>query len=164
MATVRELEYLPTGEWTEAGRPILRPALDVKLLDRDGQIVAKARALIDSGADFVTFPTEWAELLGIDLRTECAPVSATVADGRLSNRYAYTDGFEVEMAGERALLPVVLFCQDMPIPLLGRRGFFDRFLVLMDQPNLRIFLERSTSSQGEDPDDDAETDQALALD
>jgi hypothetical protein len=164
-AMVQEFKYLPTGEWTEASRPILRPALDVKLFDKAGRTVANARALIDSGADFVTFSTDWAELLGIDVRTDCAPLTATVADGRLSMRYAYTEGLEVEFAGERVFLPVVLFCQDMPVPLLGRRGFFDRFLVLIDQPNLRFFLEPSTVVEDDDdPGDGAEPDTALALD
>lgn len=164
-ASVLELPYLSTGEWTETSRPILRPALDIKLFDAEGAVLANARALIDSGADFVTFSTEWAELLGIDLHIDCTPLVATVADGRFSRRYAYTEGLCVELAGERVHLPVVLFCQDMPVPLLGRRGFFDRFLVLIDQPNLRFFLERSPRhGSDEDPDDDEQSDPALALD
>jgi hypothetical protein len=124
-----------------------------------------ARALIDSGADFVTFSTDWAELLGIDIGGDCAPVTAAVADGRPSIHYAYTEGLEVELAGERVLLPVVMFCQDMPMPLLGRRGFFDRYLVLIDQPNLRFFLQHSTVVEDdEDPGDGAEPNTALALD
>jgi hypothetical protein len=160
------LPYLLTGEWTETSRPILRPALGIELFDGRGRVVANARGLIDSGADFVTFSTDWAELIGIDVLVDCDPATATVADGRVSKRYVYTEGLEVELAGERMLLPVVMFCQDMPIPLLGRRGFFDQFLVLIDQPNLRFFLERSPDTDGddEDSDDEEESDPALVLD
>lgn len=160
--TVRELKYLPTGEWTEASRPILRPALDVKLFDNSGRTVANARALIDSGADFVTFSTDWAELLGVDIHADCSPATATVADGHVSKRYVYTDGLEVELAGERMLLPVVMFCESLPIALLGRRGFFERFLVLLDQSNLRFFLERLPDA--DENDDDAGQGPVLALD
>jgi hypothetical protein len=144
----------------------MRPALGIELFDGSGQVVANARGLIDSGADFVTFSTDWAELLGIDVQVDCSPAIATVADGRVSKRYVYTEGLEVGLAGERIFLPVVMFCQEMPIPLLGRRGFFDRFLVLIDQPNLRFFLERSpdAGTGGGDSDDDAEPDAALVLD
>lgn len=158
-----ELPYLPTGEWTEVSHPLLRPALGVTLFDANGAVVARARALIDSGADFITFPTEWAELLGIDLDIDCVREVATVADGRTSARYAYTAGLRVELAGERLLLPVVMFCAGMPIPLLGRRGFFDEFLVLIDQPNLRFFLQRSPEPSGEDSDGGAEPGLTLAL-
>lgn len=148
----------------------MRPALGIELFDDRGQVVANARGLIDSGADFVTFSTDWAELLGIDVQVDCSPAVATVADGRVSRRYVYTEGLEVGLAGERIFLPVVMFCQDMPIPLLGRHGFFDRFLVLIDQPNLRFFLQRSPEAEaeaeadGRDSDDDAEPDAALILD
>ena len=159
-----ELPYLPTGEWTERSRPLLRPALGITLFNANGAVIAKARALIDSGADFITFPTEWAELLGIDLDIDCLREVATVADGRTSARYAYTAGLRVELAGERLLLPVVMFCAGMPIPLLGRRGFFDEFLVLIDQTNLRFFLQRSPEpSGGEDSDGSAEPGLTLAL-
>jgi len=57
--------------------------------------------LVDSGADYITFSTDWAERLGIDIHTDCAVAMASVADGRISKRYVYTDGLEIEVAGER---------------------------------------------------------------
>jgi hypothetical protein len=112
------------------------------LLDRAGEVVATTRALVDSGADYITFSTDWAERLGIDIHTDCAVAMASVADGRISKRYVYTDGLEIEVAGERMLLPVVMFCENLPIALLGRHDFFVRYVVLVDQVNHRFFLER----------------------
>jgi hypothetical protein len=51
------------------------------------------------------------------------------------------------------LLPVVMFCQNLPIGLLGRRDFFERYLVLFDHRNHDFFLERRL-----DPDEDGADD------
>ncbi len=161
--TVQERPYLFTGKRTPTSHALLRPAIGIKLLDRAGDVLVSARALIDSGADHITFSTDWAELLGIDIYVDCEPAIASVADGRLSRRYVYTDGLEVEVADERILLPVVMFCENLPIALLGRHEFFDRYLVLVDQPNHRFFLERLPRPE-EDEDDDPEPDLALVLD
>jgi hypothetical protein len=165
--TIQERPYLFTGKRTPTSRAVLRPAIGVKLLDRAGDVLTTARALVDSGADYVTFSTDWAKLLGIDIHVDCEPAHASVADGRISKRYVYTEGLDVELAGERILLPVVMFCENLPIALLGRHDFFERYLVLVDQPNHRFFLERLfdvDQSDYDDPDDDAERDRALALD
>jgi hypothetical protein len=142
---VVEFKYEPTGDAAN-GRPIARPALPVRLLDAAGGRVAQAYALIDSGADSTTFSAEWAALLGISLEDHCEPVRALAAveggdEGKFFY-YAYTDGLTVEVAGEELFLPVVLFCKGLPFAVLGRRDFFDRYLVTFDQRNLRFFLER----------------------
>jgi hypothetical protein len=165
--TIQERPYLFTGKRSSVSRAILRPAIGIKLLDRTGDVLTTARALVDSGADYVTFSTDWAKLLGIDIHVDCEPALASVADGRISKRYAYTEGLDVEVAGERILLPVVMFCENLPIALLGRHDFFERYLVLVDQPNHRFFLERLADIEDEDdddPDDDAERDTTLVLD
>lgn len=162
--TIQERPYLLTGKRTPTSRAILRPAIGIKLLDRAGDVLATARAMVDSGADYVTFSTDWARRLGIDIHVDCEPALASVADGRTSKRYVYTEGLEVEVAGERILLPVVMFCENLPIALLGRHDFFERYLVLVDQPNHRFFLERLPDIDDDDPDDDVELDPALVLD
>jgi hypothetical protein len=165
---IQEHPYLFTGRRTPTSRALLRPAISIKLIDRSGDILAGARALIDSGADYITFSTDWAKLLGIDIHIDCAPATASVADGRVSKRYVYTDGLEIEVADERLLLPVVMFCEDLPIALLGRHDFFERYLVLLDQPNLRFFLERLPDTDDSDDEDDSGEDvergSTLALD
>jgi hypothetical protein len=165
---IQEHPYLFTGKRTPTSRALLRPAIGIKLIDRAGDVLAGARALIDSGADYITFSTDWAKLLGIDIHVDCAPATASVADGRVSKRYVYTDGLEVEVADERLLLPVVMFCEGLPIALLGRHDFFERYLVLLDQPNHRFFLERlpdpADSDDGDDPGGDVHLGSTLVLD
>lgn len=126
--------------------------------------MAVAHALVDSGADYTTLSDEWAALLGIDLHRDCEEAEASVADGRPSTRYVYTEGLEIEVVGEKMFLPVAMFCKGLPITLLGRRDFFHRYLVLLDQRNHRFFLERLIDpEEDDDPDDDAELDSAFAL-
>ncbi len=92
-------------------------------------------------------------------------MEVAVADGRPSTRYCYTEGLTIEVAGESMFLPVVMFCEGLPIALLGRKDFFDRYLVLFDHRKLRFFLERlpDPETEDDDPDDDPEIDRALAL-
>lgn len=143
---------------TPSGRGLTRPALPVTLLDGQGDHLAVAHARVDSGADFTTLSGEWANLLGIDLERDCERKKVSVADERPSIRYVYLDGLEIEVLGERMFLPVVMFCQGLPIALLGRRDFFRRYLVLIDQRHSRFFLERLPNL---DEDDDDELDEAL---
>jgi hypothetical protein len=162
--TVSEFRYIATGDVASSdSRPILRPALPVGLLQEDGRRVAIADALVDSGADHTTLSAEWAKLLGIDLYGDCTEMEVGVADDRPSVRYCYTDGLTIDVAGEPMFLPVVMFCEGLPITLLGRRDFFDRYLVLVDHRNLRFFLERLLDHQ-EDEDDDPELKRELVFD
>jgi len=111
-----------------------------------------ARALIDSGADFTTFSHEWAELLAIDLGRDCEPIEVGVADGKTSTRHVFTKGLQIEVVGEKMMLPVAMFCEDLPMALLGRRDFFGRYLVLLDQRHFEFFLERRSDPSEIDSD------------
>jgi hypothetical protein len=124
----------------------------VTLLGGHGGEMTTARALVDSGADFTTFSHEWAELLGIDLERDCEERSVGVADGRPSKRFVYTKGLWVEVVGEKLFLAVAMFCKNLPVALLGRKDFFERYVVLLDQRNHRFFLERQAELTGEDRD------------
>jgi hypothetical protein len=117
-----------------------------------------ARALIDSGADYTTFSDEWAKLLGIDLDRDCDQIEVGVADAKPSTRHVFTKGLQIEVVGEKMLLPVTMFCQNLPIGLLGRRDFFERYLVLFDHRNHDFFLERRVDpDEGEGDDYDMDS-------
>jgi hypothetical protein len=139
---VHQFPYMTTGDSTSAGDKIVRPTLGVHLLDHVGNRLAQARAIVDSGADQTTLSHEWAEVLGIDLEKDCAPVKASVAGEKMEIHWAYTEGLWVEVLGESLFLPVAMFCKKLPVTLLGRRDFFDRYLVLFDDRRRRFFLER----------------------
>ncbi len=117
-----------------------------------------ARARIDSGADYTTFSDEWAKLLGIDLDRDCEQIEVGVADEKRSIRHVFTKGLQIEVVGEKMQLPVTMFCQNLPIGLLGRRDFFERYLVLFDHRNNDFFLERRVDpDEGEGEDYDMES-------
>lgn len=125
------------------------------LLDRNGGRVAQAHALVDSGADNTTLSAEWAQLLAIDLERDCSPVRAWAAIDHEKPvwHHCYTDGLVVEVLNEKMFLPVVMFCQGLPVALLGRRDFFRRYVIAFDEQRRRYFLERQR-----DPDEDEYSD------
>ncbi len=100
------------------------------------------RALLDTGADFTTFSHAWAEMLGIDLQDDCTPVDVSVAADENTTHLMYDKGMEIEVVGERMVLPIVFFCVNLPVALLGRRDFFNRYLVLLDNRESHFYLER----------------------
>jgi len=161
--SVREFEYLATGEVGPGKRALRRPALGVTLLNDDGQHLANARALVDSGADFTTFSAEWAALLHIDLDEDCTKEPVTVASGATAYHYVYTDGLEVEVVGEKLKLDVVKFCKGLRLAYLGRKDFFGRYLVLFDQRELRFFLERRIDPDEGDDDDGIDAHAAVTV-
>lgn len=129
------------------------------------QPLGRTPALVDSGADFTTLSAEWADLIGIDLERDCEREYVNVVDEHLSQRYSYAEGFNIEVAGELMFLPLVKFCRKLPFAVLGRRDFFDRYLVLVDNRSHRFFLERLPDrGDDDDSDDDVEPDLALVLD
>jgi hypothetical protein len=117
--------------------------LPVTLIDESREPLAKTLALIDSGADVTTFSHSWADLMGIDFAS-CTPV-----DVGGSAHYVYTDGFEVEVLGERLVLPLVFFSMNLPIAYLSRVDFFEHYLVLFDQRSGEFHLERRVSREEE---------------
>lgn len=128
------------------------------MIGDDGARSATTSAMLDTGADLTTFSTEWAKQIGIDVYQDCEITKVRVADKQRSVRYAYSDGLDIEIAGHRLFLPLVMFCEGLPIALLGRRDLFNHFLVLIDQPRFRFFLERLP-----DPEEDENDDPDLAL-
>ena len=108
-----------------------RPVIEVRNL-RDPLTPAIAyEALVDSGSDRCIFPSEIADLLGIDLTTtnNVRFVGGVVAGER---RPVYFHPVEIEEGplGGPAFMTTVGFMPDFSNSghgLLGRKGFFDQF-------------------------------------
>lgn len=106
------------------GSPFARPFVPVSLMGRAGRRV-EALALVDGGADHCVFPLSVAHALGARLVRAAAPSRGIGASpvrlwlGRVSLAVA---GFPRYRTG-------VAFVRDaeLPVPLLGQQGFFDRF-------------------------------------
>ncbi len=107
-------------------------------------MTARTRALVDSGCDITSFPTAWAEELGIDLG-ECAPFAGVTAAGKDGANKAqqprrWPEGVDALVLGQKIHLEAV-FRPGLPIVLLGREDFFSYFKVIFDHRQKIMRLE-----------------------
>lgn len=108
-------------------------------------------ALLDSGADMSVIPEEVAELLGLDLsgnKEEAQGIGGKVNSLQTSVNLELGKPHEIYTFS----LPVkVIFTKDgdneqeLPI-LLGRAGFFDKFVITFNQSEERILLKRTSEN------------------
>ncbi|MEK6843936.1 MAG: aspartyl protease family protein [Nanoarchaeota archaeon] len=102
-------------------------------------------ALLDSGADISVVPQDVAELLGLDLnkpKEEARGIGGKVP--------AIQTNMNIELKRSHEAynfrIPVKVILKDeieeMPI-LLGRAGFFDKFIVTFNQKEEKITLKRN---------------------
>lgn len=99
-------------------------------------------ALLDSGADVSAMPRAVAEILGIDLS-----VGVTTAYGiggrveSIETKVFTTISKGHERYRFKTPMKVILGEYDFPI-LLGRLGFFDKFVIRFDQDQEKVTLKR----------------------
>jgi hypothetical protein len=116
------------------GAGLLVPAVAIGLKGVTEELMALA--LIDSGADASYLPYEFANVLGVDLGSCDQSLSQTISG--TSSVYVCPEGITARVFGvtfqlEGVFAPTV-------IPILGRRDFFARFLVEIDQRRQRFNL------------------------
>ncbi|MEK6852583.1 MAG: retropepsin-like aspartic protease [Nanoarchaeota archaeon] len=109
-------------------------------------------ALLDSGADVSAIPQEVAELLGLDLsgkKEDAAGIGGKVPAvqskvfleiGKPHEIYKFD--LPVKVILNKG---IVLDGQEIPV-LLGRAGFFDKFVIILDQKEERVTLKRNSSN------------------
>ena len=102
-------------------------------------------ALLDSGADISVVPKEVAELLGLNLngKTEEArgiggKVPSVQTDinielGKPHEKYSFSIPVKIILKDDEEEFPI----------LLGRAGFFDKFVIIFDQKEEKIILKRN---------------------
>jgi|SRR3989338_9301757 len=99
-------------------------------------------ALLDSGADISAMPKDVAEVLGCDLSGKIEP--AFGIGGKVDSVQSKVT-IRIEKGHEQyefqMPVKVILGPYDFPI-LLGRLGFFDKFVVSFDQRSERVSLKR----------------------
>lgn len=99
-------------------------------------------ALIDSGADISAISQSVAEILGLDLsgkRTPAFGIGGKVESIENKLNLAIEKGHE--HYNFQIPVKVILGDYDLPI-LLGRAGFFDKFIISFDQSKEKISLKR----------------------
>ena len=104
----------------------MRPAVPFDLIGPDGKLLStRPRGIVDSGCDFTTFPQEWAERLGIDVRSECITQHGTTAGGSATQHF-YVPGVRALFLGKEFAFSAI-FAPQCPHVLLGREDFFRYF-------------------------------------
>lgn len=119
--------------------PVKTPSIPIVLV---GEEKIDTIALIDSGADISAIPEKFAEILGLDIKGKSAP---TFGIGGRVNAVDTTMGIQLEKGHEkysfRIPVKVIFGNYDFPV-LLGRAGFFDKFIISFDQSKEKISLKR----------------------
>jgi predicted aspartyl protease len=95
-------------------------------------------ALIDSGASFSVFQKDAAHSLGLRIE-EGSPILVEGAGGLLQ---AYVHRLTLKVA-ENEFLCDICFSEQYSVRmnLLGRKDFFEKFLITFDEKNRKFFLE-----------------------
>jgi hypothetical protein len=121
------------------GTVVKTPSIPIILT---GKIPFETIGLVDSGADISAIPLELAELLGLDLTGPKAPaygIGGEVDSVETKVRITVEKGHEKYTF----LIPikVILGEYDFPV-LLGRLGFFNKFVISFDESLEKISLKR----------------------
>ena len=123
------------------GSIVKTPSIPITLL---GKETFETIGLLDSGADLSAMPKSIAELLGINLEGN---VGFAYGIGGKVKSIESKVKIMVKKGHERYdfSIPVKVILDDYDFPiLLGREGFFDRFVITFDQENEKISLKRRT--------------------
>jgi hypothetical protein len=112
------------------------PVVPLKLRYR--KELAKTSALIDSGATTSIFRPEVAEGLGIGVESG-EEIYLSGVGGRIRG---YLHKLEIEVAGKKFKCPIIFSYEyTVSLNLLGREGFFGKFIVVFDEEKKKIRLE-----------------------
>jgi hypothetical protein len=121
------------------GTKVKTPSIPISL---SGKEKFDTIALLDSGADISAIPKSLAEILGLDLRGKKTPAYG------IGGKVEATDtnmAITVKKGHERYSfqipVKVILENYDFPI-LLGRAGFFDKFVIRFNQSMEKVSLKR----------------------
>ena len=121
------------------GTQVKTPSIPIQL---DGKEKFDTIALLDSGADISAIPLSIAEILGLDLNGEKTP--AYGIGGKVDSIETRMN-IKVEKGHEsysfQIPVKVILGNYDFPI-LIGRLGFFDKFVISFDQSQEKVSLKR----------------------
>jgi len=123
------------------GTLVKTPSIPITLIGKES---FDTIALLDSGADISAIPKSIAELLSLNMESK---VTFTYGIGGKASSVETTVKILIQKGHERYIfnLPVKVILDEYNFPvLLGRLGFFDKFVITFDQENERILLKRRT--------------------
>ena len=103
----------------------LRPTIKIKFNPSDTQYIL---CLLDSGADFSTFPISIGKKIGINFKDEDPIEPPSQISGKIKCKcYKVAASFYVPWQSESISLYIIWVSSNKVYPVLGRKGFFDKF-------------------------------------
>ena len=106
------------------------------------ETIIEVMALLDSGADISVIPSDFAQLLNLDLnkeRTKAFGIGGEVESIETSINLIISKGHE----NYSFVIPIKVILGDYDFPvILGRQGFFDKFLITFNQEQHKIVLKK----------------------
>lgn len=99
---------------------------EIRITLRNKKSTLDVYALVDSGADFCTFPTFMGTKTGLDIKS--APVSKMKGLGGEVDTWYH----DIQIVLRRNIIDVkAAFIDDLPAAILGRNGFFETYKVII---------------------------------
>ena len=118
-----------------------KPSIPVEFKMKSGGYI-ETICLVDSGSDVIVLPKSLGELFGVKIKSKSISNGlggkVEVGRGTISFRIKKEYGYHNITA------PVEIVDDDEIPPLLGRSGFFDKFLVTIDERDQWIILKEYT--------------------
>lgn len=109
----------------------LIPLLYVRVSRRHAPASVRFAAILDTGSPFCLFHADIGQSIGVDIKSGVAQSIAGVVPG--VNTSAYFHRLNLHVEANWIVEATVGFIENFQCPaLLGRRGFFDRFVVRFD--------------------------------
>ena len=119
-----------------ADREEFFPIISLRLIHKRKSI--EILALVDSGATISIFRPEVAEDLGIEVE-EGKEIDLNGVGGWIKG---YLHKLDVEVAGKKFRCPIIFSYEyTVSLSLLGREGFFKKFVVIFDEKRKEMRLE-----------------------
>jgi len=128
------------------GVDIRTPSIPV-VLKGESKTQIKVYALIDSGADISVIPKSLAEFLNLDLSGE-TDISYGIGGEikvKKTRMQITIEKVHEEEYSYNIPVQVILSGEEPPI-ILGRKGFFDNFVVTIDETNKKIRLKKASKN------------------
>lgn len=114
---------------------IYLPVIDIQLVHAEKSV--NCSALLDTGADVCLFHSDFAEILGIETRNERDMPITGIGENQIK---AYFHTIIIN-AGGYNLECDIGFSDGVPMNLLGRESFLNRFNVSFEYSKKRILFE-----------------------
>ena len=113
------------------------PLVPLTLYNAEGDPVIRVLCLIDSGATISLFNSSICGALGIEFE-DGEPLTTSGIGGQVES---YVHRIRCSMAAQSVVCPVA-FCDHLstPFQIIGRQGFFERFLVQFDEQDQMVYM------------------------